>query len=243
MAGMITWCGHATVKLTLSNGKVVLIDPWLAENPACPDDLKQPARCDLIVLTHGHFDHTADVAALVEKFNPPVVGNFELCSALGTTNGEADYRAMNTGGTQVIDGVSVTLTQAMHSSSVDTDGGPMYAGMPNGAVISAAGHASVYHAGDTDVFGDMQLIARLLKPKVCILPIGDHFTMGAKGAALAAEMLQPEAIIPLHYKTFPVLAESADAFRKALPAGLKKKLIAAQVGQEITWTAEGARVD
>lgn len=243
MSATITWCGHATVKLTLADGKVVVIDPWLAENPACPDNLKKPPRCDLIVLTHGHFDHTADVAALVKAFNPPVVGNFELCSALGATIGKAEYCAMNTGGTQVIDGVSVTLTQALHSSSVDTDAGPMYAGMPNGAVISAAGHASVYHAGDTDVFGDMQLIARLLAPKVCILPIGDHFTMGAKGAALAAEMLKPEAIIPLHYKTFPVLAESADAFHRALSAALKKKLIVAEVGQEITWSPEGATVD
>jgi len=147
---------------------------------------------------------------------------------------------MNTGGTQTIEGVRVSLTQAFHSSGVDSPDGPIYAGMPNGVVVSIDGLATVYHAGDTDVFGDMKLIAQLFEPKVCILPIGGYFTMGAKGAALAAEMLQPSAIIPIHYRTFPVLAQSADAFREALPANLKERVIAADVGQEVAWTATGA---
>ncbi|MCH7808121.1 MAG: MBL fold metallo-hydrolase, partial [Planctomycetes bacterium] len=105
--------------------------------------------------------------------------------------------------------------------------------------VGVDGLATVYHAGDTDVFGDMTLIAQLFEPKVCILPIGDHFTMGAAGAALAAEMLQPSAILPIHYKTFPLLAQSADAFKEALPAELKDRLMVPAPGQELTWTASG----
>ena len=121
----------------------------------------------------------------------------------------------------------------------DSPDGPIYAGMPNGVIIDTDGLATVYHAGDTDVFGDMKLIAQLFEPKVCILPVGDYFTMGAKGAAMAAEMLQPSAIIPIHYKTFPVLSPSADEFQNALPANLKERLVAAEIGQDLAWTATG----
>ena len=218
-----------------------MIDPWLTDNPACPDALKKPSRCDMILLTHGHFDHVADVNNLVEAFDPVVIGNFELCSVLEKQTDKGRYSGMNTGGTQTVDGVRVSLTQAFHSSSMISPDGLVYAGMPNGVVVAVEGLAPLYHAGDTDVFGDMKLIARLLEPKVCILPIGDHFTMGARGAALAAEMLQPTAIIPIHYKTFPVLAQSADEFRTALPAELKDRLFVVDVGKELTWTATGVQ--
>jgi len=239
MGASITWFGHATVRLVLADERVIMIDPWLAENPACPDALKTVSRCDMILLTHGHFDHVADVDALVKRFNPPVIGNFDLCTVLEKQIGAGKFSGMNTGGTQVADGVHVTLTQAFHSSAVAGPDGPLYAGMPNGLVVEAPGLAKVYHAGDTDVFGDMKLIARLFEPKIAILPIGDWFTMGASGAALAAEMLKPTAIVPIHYKTFPVLAQSADEFRRALSPELSSALRVAEVGQELTWTAEG----
>ena len=241
MNASITWFGHATMRLVLPDGRVIMIDPWLTDNPVCPDALKKLSRCDMIFLTHGHFDHIADVNNLVEAFDPVVVGNFELCSVLEEQIGKGRYSGMNTGGTQTIDGVRVSLTQAFHSSAVVSPDGPVYAGMPNGVVVRIEGLAALYHAGDTDVFGDMKLIAQLLEPKVCILPIGDHFTMGASGAALAAEMLQPTAIIPIHYKTFPVLAQSADEFREALPAELKDRLFAVDVGKELVWTAKGVQ--
>ena len=111
--------------------------------------------------------------------------------------------------------------------------------MPNGVVVAADGVAALYHAGDTDVFSDMQLIPKLFDSKICILPIGDYFTMGAKGAAMAAELLQPAAIIPCHYKTFPILAQTTDAFRDALPDALKDRLFVPEVGQDLAWTARG----
>jgi L-ascorbate metabolism protein UlaG (beta-lactamase superfamily) len=241
MSTSITWLGHATVRLTLPDGRVIMIDPWLKDNPACPDRLKKVPRCDIVLVTHGHTDHAGDVGTLVEAFDPLVIGNFDLCGALERQIGKGRYGGMNTGGTQVVDGVGITLTQAFHSSTGDSPGGPVYAGASNGFVVSAKGLAGVYHAGDTDVFGDMKLVAQLLQPKVCLLPIGDYFTMGAKGAALAAEMLQPTAIIPIHYKTFPVLAQSEDAFREALPRGLKERLVVLEPGQEVGWTDLGVR--
>ncbi len=239
MSATITWYGHATFRLDLPDGRVVMIDPWLSGNPSCPDALKTLDRCDIILLTHGHADHVGDVGALVERFDPIVVGNFELCHVLGDQLGKGRFSGMNSGGTQDVDGVRVSLTQAFHSSSIDGPGGPIYAGMPNGLVVAVEGLATLYHAGDTDVFGDMAIVAKLYEPEVCILPIGDHFTMGAKGAALAAELLSPQVIIPCHYKTFPMLAQSADDFRDALSNDLRGRLLIPDVGQTLSWTGSG----
>jgi L-ascorbate metabolism protein UlaG (beta-lactamase superfamily) len=239
MSATITWFGHATIRLRLADERVIFIDPWIDGNPACPAPLKGVPRCDLVVLTHGHADHVGDTARLVKAFGPPVVASYDLCAGLQRMIGDADYRGMNTGGTQDVGGIRVTMTRAYHSSALETPDGPMYAGMPNGVIVQPPGLASVYHAGDTDVFSDMQLIARLFAPKIAILPIGDWFTMGAKGAALAAEFLRPAGIIPVHYGSFPMLAPSADAFREALPPNLRHRLVAPAVGQEVPWTASG----
>ena len=239
MSATITWFGHATFRLVLPDERVIFIDPWLEGNPACPDSLKKVSRCDMIFLTHGHGDHTGDVKSLVNEFNPMVAGNFELCNVLQSQIGQGRFSGMNPGGTQTIDGVRVSLTQAFHSSSIDSPKGPIYAGMPNGVIVAFDGLAALYHAGDTDVFSDMKLIAQIFEPKVCILPIGDHFTMGAKGAAIAAGFLNPQTIIPCHYKTFPLLAQSADDFRQALSPELQSRLVVPDVGQELSWTANG----
>lgn len=239
MSGVITWFGHSTIRLALADETVVFIDPWFEGNPSCPDALKQVPRCDIVLCTHGHFDHVGGVPFLVERFDPVVVANYDLCAVLQRQIGKGRFEGMNTGGTLDVGGVRVTLTQAFHSSGVDSSGGPVYGGMPNGVVIRADGHATIYDAGDTDVFGDMRLIAQRFEPKICILPIGDRFTMGAEGAALAAEMLEPAAIVPIHYGTFPLLAPNADAFREALPPPLKSRLFAPAVGEALRWTRAG----
>ncbi len=239
MNATVTWLGHATIQLTLSDGRVILIDPWLTDNPSCPSALKNPPRCDMIFLTHGHGDHIGDVAKLIDRFDSLVVGNFDLCGLLEKQIGKGRFSGMGTGGTQVVDGVSVSLTQAFHSSGVDSPNGPLYGGMPNGVIVTIEDMATVYHAGDTDVFGDMNLIRQLFEPKICILPIGDHFTMGAKGAAIAADLLEPAAILPIHYQTFPLLAQSADDFRDQLAPQWKERLVVPDVGQALPWSTTG----
>lgn len=239
MSATITWLGHSAFRLVLPDGRVVLIDPWLNENPSCPESEKKVSRCDMILITHGHFDHVGDSIELAKRFNPIIVANYDLCGVLQKLAGKGRFEGMNTGGTLELDGVRVSLTRAYHSSGVDSPEGPIYGGMPNGVVLAAKGVATVYHAGDTDVFTDMTLIAHLFEPKIAILPIGDRFTMGAKGAALAANLLNPAAILPCHYQTFPLLAQSADSFREALTPQLRTRLHTPKPGQSLRWSATG----
>jgi L-ascorbate metabolism protein UlaG (beta-lactamase superfamily) len=239
MTASITWLGHAAFRFVLSDGRVVYIDPWLTDNPSCPATERKVSRCDMILLTHGHSDHVGDCLELVNRFNPVVFANYDLCTVLRKHAGKGRFEGMNTGGTLEIDGVRVSLTRAYHSSGVDSPEGPVYGGMPNGVVLATKGVATVYHAGDTDVFTDMTLIAHLFEPKIAILPIGDRFTMSAKGAAIAADLLKPAAILPCHYQTFPILAQSADPFREALTPLLRTRLHTPKPGELLSWTATG----
>lgn len=239
MTASITWLGHSAFRLVLPDERVIYIDPYLSHNPKCPEAEKRPSRCDLLLITHGHSDHVGDCVEIVKRFNPVVVANYDLCSVLDKQAGGGRFEGMNTGGSLDLDGVRVSLTRAYHSSGVDSAAGPVYGGSPNGVVLSAKGVATVYHAGDTDVFTDMTLIAHLFEPKIAILPIGDRFTMGAKGAALAASLLNPAAILPCHYQTFPILAQSADAFREALSPALRSRLHTPRPGESLAWTNDG----
>ena len=239
MGATFTWLGHATVELKLADGRVVFIDPWMTGNPSCPADRREPHRCDLIVLTHGHADHIGDVDRLVASFNAPVITNYDLCAALRTQTPNAEYIGMNTGGTVAWQDLKISLTRAYHSSAIETPDGLLYGGMPNGVILQAPGLATLYHAGDTDVFSDMKLIAELYKPAIALLPIGDRFTMGAEGAALAARFVGAGCIVPIHYGTFEILAPDAEAFRAALPEQLKSSLCVASPGRPLNWTATG----
>jgi len=210
----VTWLGHATFRIDSPGGKRIYVDPWL-ENPKCPDGEKEPERIDVIVLTHGHSDHVGNTIDLMTKFSPPLVTQIEVQNWL-TRNGVEglEVPGLNKGGTREVDGISFTMTDARHSSSSD-DG--EYLGESCGFVIGLENGTKLYFAGDTCVFGDMQLIARIYEPDVAILPIGDHFTMGPKEASVALELLSVNKCIPSHYGTFPLLRGTPDELRALSP--------------------------
>ncbi len=202
----LTWLGHASFRVDTDEGERLYVDPWLG-GPTFPDGEKDPDRADAILVTHGHGDHVSDVAGLQQKLGCKVLGMVELMHWL-TRNGVADDAVVgfNKGGTVTVGGVRVTMTSAFHSSSAP-DGS--YAGEPAGLVVRFGTH-SVYFAGDTCVFGDMQLIARLYSPTVAVLPIGDHYTMGPEEAAVALELLGNPRCVPCHWGTFPLLTGTPD---------------------------------
>ena len=217
MSGTLTWLGHSAFRIDTPGGKRVYVDPFLNGNPKCPEAEQQPERVDGIFITHGHGDHYGDTVALAQKFGCTVVAPVELAGWL-QGQGLESVRDPNKGGTVELDGVNVTLTHAQHSSSTD-DG--TYAGEPCGLVVELEDGFTLYFAGDTNVFGDMALIRRLYEPKLAVLPIGDHYTMGPKEAAVALELLGVERCVPCHWGTFPLLTGRPDTLRELAPVGVE----------------------
>jgi L-ascorbate metabolism protein UlaG (beta-lactamase superfamily) len=220
MATALTWLGHSAFRVDSPCTKRIYIDPFLNGNPKCPGSELDPERCDLILLTHGHGDHVGDTVAIHQRFDCPVVAQVELRGWL-TGKGVADdghATAINKGGTVSVDGVKVTLTTANHSSSTP-DG--TYAGEPCGIVLELEDGFRIYFAGDTNVFGDMSLIGRIYSPDLAVLPIGDHFTMGPREAAVALELLGVIRCVPCHYGTFSLLTGTPDALRALAPPGVE----------------------
>lgn len=209
----ITWLGHSTFRIATASGKVVLLDPWVSGNPACPEPLKKFDRLDAMLISHGHGDHMADAVQLAKQFRPQIVCNYEIHLWLGS-KGVQNTCPMNKGGTQKVGEIEVTMTHAMHSSGIEDDGKVIYGGEPCGYVVRLPGGLTIYHAGDTAVFGDMKLIGELYAPDVACLPIGDLFTMGPKEAARAIRLLNVRHVIPMHYGTFPVLTGTPAALRE-----------------------------
>jgi L-ascorbate metabolism protein UlaG (beta-lactamase superfamily) len=208
----LTWLGHASFRLDTGGGKRVYIDPWL-DNPKCPASEKDPERCDAIAITHGHSDHVGSAVALTKKFGPlPVVAMVELKGWLTEQGAQVDdLPGPNKGGTVEVEGLKFTLTNAFHSSSAD-DG--TYLGEPAGIVVELEDGKTVYFAGDTCVFGDMQLIGRIYSPDLAVLPIGGHFTMDPREAAVACELLGVQRVLPCHYGTFPLLKGTPDQLKE-----------------------------
>ena len=216
----ITWLGHATFVITTPGGKRIVTDPWLEGNPACPADMKKIDKADVILLSHGHFDHTGDIVNVSRATNATTVAVFELTSWL-EKKGVQNLMGMNIGGTTKVAGLEITMVPAVHTSSVVENDTTVYLGLAAGFVVKMENGQSFYFAGDTALFGDMRLIAELHTPDIAFLPIGDHYTMGPKAAAIAARMLGVRQVVPMHYGTFPVLTGTPDELKRLVdPHGI-----------------------
>ncbi len=227
----LTWLGHSTFRIVTPGGKVVLIDPWVMNNPMCPESEKQPKHIDTMLCTHAHFDHIGDAVELAKKHNPMVVGIFELCAWL-ESKGVKQTAPMNKGGTQTVGDIRVTMVHADHSCGILDGGQILYGGEPCGYVIEFETGLKIYHAGDTNVFGDMHIIRELYEPQIALLPCGDHYVMGPREATYAAQLLHPKLVIPMHFGTFPPLVGRPEHFRKDLEA-LGIELLELKPGQTV----------
>jgi L-ascorbate metabolism protein UlaG (beta-lactamase superfamily) len=209
----ITWLGHATFLLVSPGGKRIVFDPWISGNPTSPESAKKLGALDLILVTHGHNDHTTDAVALGRSSGARTVAPFELSEWFGK-KGLQNVTGMNPGGTLQALGLSITMVPAIHSSSVDDDGKTIYTGIATGYVVTFENGQTIYFAGDTSIFGDMRLIGEMYKPEIAFLPIGDVYTMGPEQAAKACELLGVRQVVPMHYGTFPALTGTPARLRE-----------------------------
>lgn len=215
----ITWYGHSAFRIDHED-KAILIDPFLSGNPSWEGGWEEPAEgVTHVLLTHGHDDHIGDADDICKATGAMLVANFEICMHLvGKGVSESAINPGNFGGTVDCGGFTTTFVQALHSSSRQTgNGNNLYLGNPGGLVLHFPDAPSVYHMGDTDIFGDMALIQELHRPQIGIVPIGDRFTMGGAVAALACRrFFEFETILPCHFGTFPIIDQTADTFIEAM---------------------------
>jgi L-ascorbate metabolism protein UlaG (beta-lactamase superfamily) len=216
----VTWFGHSAFKLVSPTGKVILIDPWL-DNPKAPPGAKDLSRVDIILVTHGHGDHLGNTVEIARQTNARVVAIYEIGLFL-QSRGLNRIEGINKSGSVTIDGIHVTMTHAQHSGGLEPGGEILTGGDPAGYVVGFENDFAVYHAGDTGLFGDMQLIGELYRPDLVLLPIGGLFTMGPQEAAYACRLLKPHYIIGMHYGTFPALAGTPAELKRQLPAPMRK---------------------
>lgn len=219
----ITYHGHASIQLE-TEGKSLIIDPFLSGNPAAivkPEDI----TTDYVLLTHAHTDHILDAAPIAIRNDVPVVANVELAAYIGWQG--AKTLPMNMGGTVDLGFAKATLVHAFHTSGIvlEEEQKVLYGGIPGGFIIQAEG-LTVYHAGDTSLFGDMKMFGELYDIDLAILPIGDHFTMGPKEAAIAAKWLGAKQVLPIHYNTFPVIQQDPHAYVNSLEDGIEGIVLA-----------------
>jgi len=212
----LTWLGHSTFRVETPGGKIILIDPWVMGNPMCPEKEKNVKKVDVLLCTHGHGDHIGDGVEIAKRHNPVVVGIYELASWM-EKKGARKTSPMNKGGTQTVGDIKVTMVHADHSCGIQDGDQIIYGGEACGYVVEFSNGLKIYHAGDTNVFGDMQIIRELYAPEIAMLPVGDHFTMGPREAAYACKLLKPKTVIPMHFGTFPMLTGKPSELQKLMP--------------------------
>lgn len=213
----LTWLGHSGFRLEIEEA-VILIDPWLSGNPVFPEARRAEAISGAthVLVTHGHGDHTGDALGIAKDLKIPVAGIYDLISTWETHQGIAGI-GFNKGGTVDLGGAKVTMVNASHSSSIAGADGPIYAGHESGYMIAGEGHV-IYVSGDTDIMADMGWMAEYHRPDIGILCAGGHFTMDMARAAFAArKYFDFKTVIPCHYKTFPLLEQSAAVLVDGLP--------------------------
>ncbi|HXF59303.1 MAG TPA: metal-dependent hydrolase [Candidatus Saccharimonadales bacterium] len=227
----ITWIGHGTVLYRSASGKNVLADAWVDTNPAATPEAKNLPKIDVVLITHAHGDHMMDLAAIVKKHDPEIVCIHEIAEYL-EGQGWKKVQGMGKGGTISVQGIRVTMTHAVHSSSFDTADKSTPAGEPAGFVIQFENGTRVYHAGDTAAFSDMKLIAEIYKPTIAALPIGDRYTMSPLEASYAAKMLGVKHVLPIHHSTFPILTGKPEELTERLK-GTGIEVLAVKAGETV----------
>ena len=224
----VTWLGHSAFEI--EDLDHIVIDPFITGNPMAPKRWDE-VKCDIIALTHGHGDHVGDTIEIARKTNAVIVAIHEIAQFLAKL--DLHVESMNKGATIKVRNTGFSMTHAIHSSGISGEKIMIEGGEAAGYVMH--GSKVVYHAGDTALFKDMELIAELYKPEIAILPIGDRFTMGIKEAALATKMIAPRIVIPMHYNTFPLVEQDPFAFKEAVESICPTEVVILNPGDRISF--------
>ncbi len=229
----LKWLSHAGFIITSPGGKVIIIDPWIVDNPLCSIKLEDISSADMVLVTHDHFDHIGNAADIVKKTGatlvaaPETAGKLQLQMGVPAENVIFGGYGMNIGGSAEVKGITITMTQAFHSSETAS---------PVGYILRLEDGTSIYHAGDTGIFDSMRLLRELYRIDLALLPIGGVFTMDPVQASKAVTLLKPRIVIPMHYKTFPILEQDGNRFKKlARKASPKVKVVILDPGKEFTF--------